>query len=217
MRTPRLFSYVVRWDDGAAPNPFHGLCTLVICKPKIRKHARVGDWVVGVGSAGARNGDLRGRVVYAMRVEEAITLAEYDRRAKDEWPHRIPNMSSKDPTARLGDCIYDYSVKPYKQRPGPHNALNIAKDLSGKYALVSRDFYYFGGKARPLPPMLRGICPPGQGHRSAKNEPLVAPFVVWIRSLGLKPGMHGDPDWMRVECAPKKPTPKNRTPSKPTC
>jgi hypothetical protein len=36
---PRLFSYTVRVDDGAAPNPFRGLCTLAICKPAIRRGA----------------------------------------------------------------------------------------------------------------------------------------------------------------------------------
>ena len=207
MSTPRLFSYVVRWDDGAAPNPFHGLCTLAICKPMIRRVARPGDWVVGVGSAGARNGDLRGRVVYAMRVEDVITLEQYDRRAKAEWPHRIPNMRNKDPIAKLGDCIYDYSGPDVRLRPGPHNENNIPKDLFGKNAIISRDFYYFGGKARPLPPMLRDICPPGQGHRSSKNDSSVTPFVRWIRSLGLTPGrMYGDPDMMEVGCAPTKST-----------
>lgn len=32
-----LFSYIVRWDHGFAPNPFHGICSLATCKPGIRK------------------------------------------------------------------------------------------------------------------------------------------------------------------------------------
>ena len=44
---PNLFSYVLRYDDGAAPNPFWGTCTLAICKPAIRRKANLGDWVVG--------------------------------------------------------------------------------------------------------------------------------------------------------------------------
>lgn len=46
----RLFSYCIPVDDGAAPNPFWGVCTLTICKSKIRRVAEIGDWVVGVGS-----------------------------------------------------------------------------------------------------------------------------------------------------------------------
>lgn len=45
----RLFSYCIPVDDGAAPNPFWGVCTLAICKPAIRRVAEVGDWIAGVG------------------------------------------------------------------------------------------------------------------------------------------------------------------------
>jgi hypothetical protein len=38
-------------DYGFAPNPFFGVCTLATCKPKIRKAAAIGDWVVGTGSS----------------------------------------------------------------------------------------------------------------------------------------------------------------------
>lgn len=51
-----LFSYTVRYDDGAAPNPFNGLCTLAICKPGIRLHAKEGDWIAGIGPTNAAHG-----------------------------------------------------------------------------------------------------------------------------------------------------------------
>jgi len=41
-----LYSYVVRYDSGFAPNPFGGYCTLATCKPEIRKTAQLGDWLV---------------------------------------------------------------------------------------------------------------------------------------------------------------------------
>ena len=50
----KLFSYVLRFDDGAAPNPFGGICTLTICKPAIRRSASVGDWIIGTGSKNSR-------------------------------------------------------------------------------------------------------------------------------------------------------------------
>jgi hypothetical protein len=73
-RVPRLFSYVLRKDDGAAPNPFWGVCTLAICKPVIRRTAEVDDWVVGTGSKRAPDGrDLSGTVVYAMRITKKLS------------------------------------------------------------------------------------------------------------------------------------------------
>jgi len=59
----RLYSYTIPIDDGAAPNPFWGTCTLAICKPAIRRTAKVGNWVVGLGSKNAPSGDLSGKVV----------------------------------------------------------------------------------------------------------------------------------------------------------
>ena len=61
----KLYSYCLKHDRGAAPNPFWGVCTLVICKPVIRRTADVGDWVVGFGSKNSPIGDVSGKVVYA--------------------------------------------------------------------------------------------------------------------------------------------------------
>ncbi len=74
-----LFSYCIPYDDGAAPNPFWGLCTLAICKPRIRQSAKIGDWVVGTGSAASPVGDVTGKVVYAILVTQKMTMEDYDR------------------------------------------------------------------------------------------------------------------------------------------
>lgn len=50
----KLFSYVLRFDDGAAPNPFWGTCTLAICKPDIRRTANIDDWIIGTGSKNSK-------------------------------------------------------------------------------------------------------------------------------------------------------------------
>src|SRR5712664_3946922 len=134
---PRLFSYTIPFDDGAAPNPFGGICTLVICKPKIRSAAKPGDWIAGLGSVDAPSGDLSGRLVYAMRVDEVISMAEYDRQASARWPSRIPDIKSKDLSRRLGDCIYDFSTGGPRQRAGVHNSDNETTDLGGHNALIS--------------------------------------------------------------------------------
>jgi hypothetical protein len=190
----RLFSYTIPVDDGAAPNPFGGMCTLTICKPDIRRVAKKGDWVAGLGAVSAPSGNLQGRLVYAMRVDEVVPLKEYDRQAPKRWPHRIPNRSSLDLCARLGDCIYDYSGPVMRQRLGVHLEGDIERDLSGENALVSWHFYYFGRKAIPLRRDLLPICHQTQGHKSDANATLVQPFILWIESYKNGPGMHGWPD-----------------------
>jgi hypothetical protein len=194
----RLFTYIIPTDDGAAPNPFGGMCTLAICKPGIRRVAQEGDWVAGVGSKKGLFGDLSNHLVYAMRVEEVLPLEEYDRQAPTRWPHRIPNVQSPDLWGRLGDCIYDFSNgKPLQPRPSVHGSQNVETDLSGKNVLISHHFYYWGAKAIDLPSYLQEICPQTRGHRSDSNAPYFNPFVTWLSDLGLLPGqMYGWPDFM---------------------
>jgi len=190
-----LFTYTIPVDDGAAPNPFHGMCSLAICKPAIRRTASPGDWVAGLGSRNAPSGDLSGRLVYAMRVDEVVTLRDYDRLAPSRWPHRIPDVWSRDPSVRLGDCIYDFSSGSPIQRKGVHGPDNELKDLRGKNALLSRHFFYFGREAIPLPVHLFPICHQTQGHSSKSNAPYTDAFIRWLRSLMLVPcRLYGQPD-----------------------
>jgi hypothetical protein len=199
---PRLFTYTIPIDDGAAPNPFRGMCSLAICKPGIRRVAKKGDWVAGLGSKDAASGNLSGHLVYAMRVETVLSLKEYDEHAPAEWPFRIPDVASLDLSERLGDCIYDYSEGIPKQRPSVHDNSNVKTDLSGENVLISRDFYYLGNRAIKLPNHLLPICHQTQGHRSDSNAPYFDFFVAWLRNLGLAPGqIHGWPDFV-VEWGP---------------
>ena len=59
---PPLFSYVVAHDGGSAPNPFWGVCTLVICKPDIRRVAQIDNWIVGTGCKDTPIGDVRDKM-----------------------------------------------------------------------------------------------------------------------------------------------------------
>jgi len=137
--TNRLYSYTIPIDDGAAPNPFGGLCTLAICKPRIRSSAKVGDWIAGLGSKGAPSGDLSGRLVYAMKVDEVLSMREYDEQSRIRWPSRIPSTQSVDLQNRLGDSIYDFSSGTPRIRPSVHGPENMETDLKGKNVLISND------------------------------------------------------------------------------
>lgn len=50
-----LYAYSITRDFGFAPNPFHGICTLATCKPRIRKAANIGDWILGIGGANLKS------------------------------------------------------------------------------------------------------------------------------------------------------------------
>jgi hypothetical protein len=184
---PKLYSYCIPYDDGAAPNPYWGVCTLVICKPAIRRSAVVGDWIVGTGSTRSPIGDISGCVVYAMQVTDKMTMARYDAYTAAKIPGKVPNWTHRDVRCRLGDSLYDFSVQPPQQRHGVHGPGNIDRDFRGQYALLSEHFFYFGDKPERLPNDLLPIVRQGQGHQCNLNAPHFERFVTWIHSLGYKP------------------------------
>lgn len=187
-----LYTYCIPFDDGTAPNPFWGVCTLVICKPKIRKTARVCDWIVGTGSSKSPIGDIHDRVVYAMRVTRKMTMKEYDAYTNKHSPEKVPHWSNADKRRRLGDSIYDFSSGEPKLSQSVHFEENKEYDLNGEFALLSREFFYFGNKPQQLPPELLPILNvdrngrPKQGHRSKENDTYIEKFENWLYGLGYK-------------------------------
>lgn len=184
----KLYTYTLRYDDGAAPNPFWGICTLAVRKPSIRLAAEVGDWIVGLGPAKSSVGDISDHVVYAMNVTLKMSMEEYDQFCKTFIPKKKPDWRNIDYRMRMGDCIYNYiSHGNPKMRTGIHKEENQEKDLSGLYALASKQFYYFGGKPEKLPDALRPIKPAAQGYESDANQPYAEAFVNWIEALDILP------------------------------
>jgi hypothetical protein len=194
-----LFSYCLRTDDGAAPNPHGGLCTLVICKPAIRRTAKPGDWIVGLGSARSPIGNISRHVVYAMRVSARMSMRAYDEFCRERLPQKIPRWNSKVFWRRVGDCVYDYSSGHALIREGVHDDRNRDTDLGGRNALISDHFFYFGDAPRALPDELLGIVHATQGHKSHANDRFEQPFITWIESLGLRPNrLYGKPQHMAL-------------------
>ncbi len=196
-----LYSYVLAVDDGAAPNPFGGVCTLTICKPMIRRTAQVGDWIVGLGSRNGPGGrDLSSHVIYAMKVSRKLPYADYWRECHARLPMKIPVWSS---TARLerrvGDCIYEpLSDGRFWQHAGVHKAGNYDGDVGGLNALLADEkFFYFGENPVELPADLLGIRHPTQGHKVHLNDPYKHAAVEWMEGgfgLGRVPRtLYGQP------------------------
>lgn len=201
-----LFSYVVRFDSGFAPNPFHGYCTLATCKPGIRKHAEVGDWVVGTGSSG-REVRRGGHLVYAMRVTESLTTTQYwcDPRFRRKRPDLSHNW-----VAASGDNIYEpigpsewKQLNSYHTRnDGKPDTHHIRRDTGVARILISEDFVYYGGEGPKLPErFLRGgrmdILRAPRNYQRVQDEQVIASFEAWFRSQGGQ-GYEGKPwDWVR--------------------
>jgi hypothetical protein len=190
----RLFSYCIPIDDGAAPNPFHGRCTLVICKPKIRRVAEIGDWVVGIGSKNVNGFDYSGKLVYAMKVTEKLDMQFYDEQCRLLGLPKIPNMTSPDYIRKLGDCIYDFSnsAEPVI-RPSVHTEANRKTDLGGKYALRSDHFYYFGDHAELIPDRFSVLIRQGRNHQSKMNESIKEEFIEWVTGTFERNKLYGSP------------------------
>lgn len=190
-----LYSYCLRHDNGAAPNAYWDMCTLVICKPAIRRIAEVDDWIVGLGSANSPLGDIATSVVYAMKVTKRLTMKDYDRFCQRSLPGKIPDSRSTDFRWRVGDCIYDFTEPSApKLRPSVHNEDNRKTDLGGETALLSESFYYFANKPVPLPADLHPIVQRTQGHKSRANSEYVDAFVTWIEGLRFTPNrLYGEP------------------------
>ena len=187
----RLYSYKVVYDIGFAPNPFHGICTLATCKPKIRQSASTGDWVVGVGSCAQKT---EGQLVFAMEVGEKLTFAEYwsDPRFRRKTPDRRGSLKY-----RYGDNVYHRSPAGdwvqedcrHSLDDGSPNPDHVRRDTGADAVLVAARFTYWGGRGPLLPGELRNwggldLGDPGRDHTYKPYSPeLIEVFVKWIEQL----------------------------------
>lgn len=153
MLEEQVFLYVVARDFGFAPNPFHGVCTLATCKPRIRKHAELGDWIVGLG--GSANQAV-GRCIFTMQVSEVSTFDSYwhDHRFLAKRPVRNGSR-----VMLLGDNIYHRDSQGrwmqadshHSHSDGTPNHHNLEHDTRVDRVLISRNFVYWGQSATRLP------------------------------------------------------------------
>ena len=204
--TMRLYVYVVKHDTGFAPNPFHGYCTLATCKPVIRRCAQVGDWVLGVGS---KDNGQDGQLVYAMKIEEAMSFDKY-------WADPRFQRKKPDPSgiqeSKCGDNIYhrDPISKKWIQAHSYHSQPNgcqdldhIRRDTKTPRVLISNHFVYFGNSAVDIPPNILSFDKPDRFigiHGHLCNFPLTLEdlIVKWLQDLIQTPGIQDTPtDWTR--------------------
>ena len=181
-------------DAGFAPNPYHDFCTLAVCKPKIRKTASLGDWVIGTGS---KMRGLHNRLIYAMRLTEEMTFNAYwmDPRFRRKKPDIHGNRVQV-----CGDNIY-FRKKDgnWHQECSFHDRYQICRDTGTDRVLVSDDYIYWGGDGPEIPERFRNygeqgedILKKGPGHKNRFSPDLVRDFLEWLRSLRAS-GLVGEP------------------------
>ncbi|MDG4674796.1 hypothetical protein P9A16_27085 [Shinella sp. 838] len=201
-----IYSYVVRYDSGFAPNPFYGVCTLATCMFLIRRHAEIGDWVVGCGSADRAVG-RGGHIVHAMRVTDAMTFGQYNTDPRFEMKKPIRNGSRKQ---SAGDNIYFPAGGGWGQRDSFHskpdgspNSEHVDNDTQVDRVLLSADFVYFGGEGPKFPNDLqdkygRHICKVGIGRSKFTDVDMENKLVAWLDSIGPR-GLQGSPfEWLSL-------------------
>lgn len=199
-----LYSYVVRYDSGFAPNPFGGYCTLATCKPGIRKTAQVGDWLLGTGSSDKKV-NRGGHVVYAMQVEETLSTEAYWH--DERFQKKKPIISGSWKTA-CGDNIYEplgngnwHQLNSYhSQDDGSPNEPHILRDTAVQRILISQRYIYYGAEGPILPHnFLAGgendLLRSKRGYSRIQEIDTIEEFETWFVSLE-KTGFQGVPwDW----------------------
>lgn len=133
-----IFVYKLTADNGGAPCVQDGMLSLCICKPRIRKSAKEGDWIIGLGGKA-----LGGRVIYVAQVCKTLLGGEYYGGSKGRYTGRR-------------DCIYRWSQKckiytpikaPLYHGPCGDSAHDLGSEADGykkAFCLTSKQFIYFG-------------------------------------------------------------------------
>lgn len=154
----RAYRYVIRNDDGSAPNYDPPPVTLAICKPQIRRLAKKDDLIIAF--EGRDLGQNPHGVRWAGIVSEILPFAGY-------W--NDPRFQGKKPdrTTRP-DNIYEPGPWGLRQVDNPiHRNAHVARDLGGRNVLVFGRAWQMKALSQPLPEEfdLRIGSPYRRGHR----------------------------------------------------
>lgn len=189
------YSYIVARDYGFAPNPFYGICTLATCKPIIRKHCEVGDYVIGLTPRDRERGN---RLVYLMKVTEVTTFDSYWSDARFACKKPVMNGTVK---KCYGDNIYHHNDNNewlqedshHSNEDGSINEHNLKRDTSTTdRVLVSEDFYYFGSNSLLMPPDIVEQITIGVGQKKLTPEVVNEVVAFVANNVNLK-GYLGEP------------------------
>ena len=197
----KYYAYKMAHDYGFAPNPFFGTCSLANCKPKIRLGAKPGDWVIGTGS---EKMGLKDHLIHVMQITGKLTFEEYW--ALPEFAYKKPVYNGSLPRVHGDNIYYPNGDGTFGQirslhsfEDGNMHPEHMKKDLSGKYVLLSTNFWYFGNKNFPVPVEYLGACSDVRDTKLIKDQQLAADFIRWLID-NYRPGIHGFPiNWIEYQ------------------
>lgn len=146
-----LYSFLQTIDNGGAPCVTKNLLSFGNCKPRIRKHAKVGDLIVSFAAKSMKLKCEKPQILWIAKITKVVKMKEYY------------NLYSE-----RTDCIYDDNLN-LLDNPF-HCCSNIERDLSGENVLLSDDFIFFGKNHIDVDEQFSEIVPKVQGHLSKKNS-----------------------------------------------
>ena len=188
------FSYKIDHDYGLAPNPFGEYCTLSVCKPTIRKNKNLnkGDWIIGTGSKQLKKNH---HLIFAMKVDGKLTFEDYWEDERFQYKKPALNGSL---VQLYGDNFYHKDENGnWVQEESAHSIVDkkehIKNDTNGKYAVYSREFYYFGDQSPEIPKEYWDVCSEGRNMKSKSIDKIIAgKFINWLET-NFSQGIKGDP------------------------
>ncbi len=177
----KIWRYVLATDNGLAPCIDNGVLSLCCCKPRIRKGANVGDYVMGfMPIRFARKGPL---LAWVGVISEKLTMGDY----QAKYPDRQDAIYKRDGYHSDGRENLSHNGGDYHLDPA-----NQTRDKNGIYALLCKPFWYWGGTPFPVPENFHFLTHHFVGEANAVTNPSVLPKLRdWLGSL--EPGIHGQP------------------------
>ncbi|NHJ06197.1 MAG: hypothetical protein EAX90_15320 [Candidatus Heimdallarchaeota archaeon] len=188
----KIYSYVLRNDQGFAPNPFWDYCTLALDQPLIRQVAQIGDWIVGLKEN--LGNSIKLSLLFAMKITEKLTFEEYWNDPRFQL--KKPDFSIDEQIFRVGDNIYSslnedteqlYSLHSNEFFENDEEWLHQKKqDLQGKFVLIAdkNSFHYFGRKTEKIPSEeLIDILYCDIGHKCIADPIVPEQFIDFIDNL----------------------------------
>jgi len=183
-----VYLYRLKNDNGSAPNIQGGVCSLAICKPKIRCSAKPGDIIIGLrGRSGpiGKLGPEMNSVLYVMKITKKMTFAEYYEWCKTTCPEKIASVTNP-----IGDCQYMLQGGDLVQMAcGPHGQEHREKDIGGKYVLIAENTFWYrsdpvGVQLDPLLTEMWSVKNVGRGHRVIQfSDTTGSCFQDWYNAL----------------------------------
>jgi len=170
-----IFKYVIKHDGGTAPCVDNGLLSLCICKPKIRRVAKAGDWVIATGSK--QTVSKVPKIVFAAKITKKLSMETY----------ALENNNRS-------DSIYEFDGFSLIHNGSPIHSDEKAQavDKSGINCLLSEKFWYFGENAIELPNDLYSLYHYGRGHGKINDEEMLNLLENYL--LNIPTGIIGEPN-----------------------